>query len=148
MTPGRRTRYDTATMRKPKTGSDYAPDWREAFALEYAKDFNFAGAARKVGRSRTACWDLYRENEDFRRMVDEAKAAALDALESAAFKRRSDRNTEFLLKAHRPDVYDRARQLQLTGADGGPVQFEMADVLKAKLDELAGPDTEDEEAGP
>ena len=101
------------------------PDWAPAFLAALSRYPNVTGAAKAAGISTDGAYDRRKRDEEFAAAWDVALAASIDNLEQAAFVRAyegSDRLMELLLKAHKSDKYGDRRTVELTGANGGPVQ--------------------------
>lgn len=116
-------------------------NWAPLFLQAYEVSMNWAASAKAAGVSRHMATQRYNSDAEFAAAVDEAKEMALDALELTQLERakkgKSDRMAEFLLRAHRPEVYDRPRGLHLSGPGGGPLTFDIGVALDARLSALA-----------
>lgn len=98
--------------------------WRPAFLNILARMGTIAGAARAVGVSVTVVNNARRRDVEFDVQCQEAVQYAVEWLEQIAWDRaarHSDQLLIFLLKAHKPEVYNRATRNELSGPDGGPI---------------------------
>lgn len=98
--------------------------WRPVFLNVLSRIGTVAGAARATGVSVPSVNAARRRDPEFNLQVEEARQLAVDYLEQVAWDRatrHSDQLLMFLLKAHRPDVYNRATRSELSGPDGGPI---------------------------
>jgi hypothetical protein len=132
--------------------------WTEIFLAELAKSPNVTGAARAAGIDRTTAYARAKVDPEFAAAWEDAQEQSTDALVGEAY-RRAHQGTEkpvfyegaecgrireysdtlaiFLLKTHRPHVYgDRLRQ-EITGANGGPLEF-LAGIDHAYGDKAGG----------
>lgn len=99
---------------------------------------NVSHAARSAGIGRRTAYDWRDADPEFAAAWDEAEEEAIDALELAARERAidgSDRMMEILLKAHRPEKYVDKLKTELTGKDGGAIQFEQIEADARKFRE-------------
>jgi len=115
---------------------------RARFIEQLRQTANVSEAARSIDFSRQRMYDIRDSDEAFALEWDGAVQEAIDALEREAwrravegtdkpvtyqgeitdtFKEYSDRMLELLLRAHRPEKYKERREL--SGPDGGPIQF-------------------------
>lgn len=139
-------------MVKPGGPKDY--DWTPLFLQAYEVSMNVTASAKAAGVSRKMAYERMQKDAVFAEEVAQAKEAALDALEMSALERakrgKSDRMVEFLLRAHRPDPYDRPRHLRVGDPNGNPLGFDAGAALDARLEAILGQlEPEDEEgAGP
>lgn len=95
----------------PKSG------WQERFLAALEKSPNVSKACRAAGVSRGHAYREKEEDPEFGTAWDDRLEAALDALEEAAHRRaRKDSDTLciFLLKSHRPAVYQEKKTVDLT----------------------------------
>lgn len=105
-------------------------DVREELLTAIRRSGNISYAARKVGIHRSTIYNWISRYAKFARQVEAAKHDAVDRLEGKAFERAtdpdnpSDRILIFLLQAHRPEVYARPSQVELSGRDGGAIQLD------------------------
>jgi hypothetical protein len=88
---------------QPDTG------WYDAFLAAFEENANVSAACEAAGVPRRSYYDHYDNYEDFRARADEAKGRAVESLERVAWERaraQSDTLTIFLLKAHKPELYN------------------------------------------
>ena len=101
--------------------------WRAAFLAAYRRSGVITHAAAHAKVTRTCVYKTMREDEDFRREVNEAGDEATEFLEMTAVSRAtsgpkpSDILLIFLLKARKPETYRERHDIQHTGAGGGPI---------------------------
>ena len=98
--------------------------WRPAFLNLLARMGTVAGAARATGVSVAAVNKARKNDVEFDVQCQEAMQYAVEWLEQVAWDRatrHSDQLLIFLLKAHKPEVYNRATRNELSGPDGGPI---------------------------
>lgn len=116
---------------------------KDSFLEAFAKTGNVSEAAAAAGVGRRTVYDWRSEDEDFATRWDGAEQESHDRLEREAFRRAaegtdkpvfqggqqvgtiheySDTLLIFLLKARRPAVYRDNHRVELTGADGGPME--------------------------
>ncbi len=120
---------------------------RATFLATLETTCNVAESARAAGMGRSAAYDWKRDDEAFAADWEQALESAADKLEQVAFERatagHSDRMLEILLKAHR-HKYRVKRGIELTGADGGPIEYrdlsedEIEARIAARMAELDG----------
>lgn len=82
--------------------------WQDRFIEIFAMSLNIALAAQGAGIDRTTAYRERNRNPEFAAAWDDAKAAAIERLEAAAFERArnmSDTLLIFLLKSHKPETY-------------------------------------------
>ena len=83
--------------------------WESRFIEVYSETMNVRSSCRTAGINRATYYRRLKKSAGFRHRVDDAREDALDVLEEVARARAlsgaSDRLIEFLLKAHRPEVY-------------------------------------------
>lgn len=92
--------------------------WQDRFLEIFAMSLNVALAAQGAGINRATAYKERDKNADFARGWDDAKAAAIERLEAAAFeraKKMSDTLLIFLLKSHKPEMYRESIQQAHTG---------------------------------
>ncbi len=120
------------------------PEKLTAFCAALAETCNVGRACSAVGISRWTAYHWRKEMPDFAQAWDEAMKAGMLALEDEAHRRAfegtdepvfykgdecgsvrkySDTLAIFLLKAHAPEKYREKTSMELTGANGGPVQI-------------------------
>ncbi|MDL2267193.1 hypothetical protein LJC46_04300 [Desulfovibrio sp. OttesenSCG-928-G15] len=135
----------------PKKERDRYADFIAAL-MEYG---NVSQAARHAGLDRSGVYAKRREDESFAAVWDDALAIGVEALEDEAKRRAyegwlepiwhkgeqcgevrkfSDTLLIVLLKAHKPEKY--AERKQVSGPDGGPVQYEGNVSLPESVQEL------------
>lgn len=116
---------------------------RKRFLLVLSEQANVSAACRAVGISNRCAYDHKNDDPEFAKMWADAVEVAVDKLEQEAWHRAthgvekpivhkgevvgivrepSDRLTELLLKAHRPEKY--RDRMELTGKDGKPVDLD------------------------
>lgn len=136
----------TAVTKRPMKRPVKASVWRPIFLEELAKSGNVAHSARVAGVDRVSAYKAREINEEFRAQWEEAEAEAVDSLQMEAWRRGrdgvekpvfykgevvgyiteySDNLLSFLLRAHRPEVFDRGTKLEVSGPDGGPIEYEV-----------------------
>lgn len=141
---------------------------RTVFLRELAATCNITAAAAKAGHHRGSFYRLRNQDAGFAEQWAEALAEAVDRLEAEAFRlaaegvtertynadgdlvssrtREDPRLIQFLLSAHRPDVY--RERVEVEG--GAPVTFQLVSLLEqaraATGDEIEGELVEDEPA--
>lgn len=119
------------------------PEKKIAFLAALAETGNVSRAATAIGMSRVAVYEWRDDDEEFAAAWERAKRVGMGLLEDEALRRAhdgtekpvfhqglqcgtvreySDTLTIFLLKAHDPK-YREKTGLELTGANGGPVQM-------------------------
>lgn len=108
-------RWETAIGNAPagETKREGAGDWIDSFLRVFRASGNASAAARAAKVSRKTVYEWRDEDADFRADFEHAREQAVEMLELIARQRAlggSDRLLEFLLKAHKPEVYgDRLR---------------------------------------
>lgn len=115
----------TAPPSSPDSRAHARPfEWIPAFLAYLMRVPNVSGACRAAGISRQYAYEHRDEDPDFAAQWEAAIAISVDDLEERAWKRaeESDRIMEVLLRAHKPALYGDKRQLELTGAGGGPIR--------------------------
>jgi hypothetical protein len=100
---------------------------RQAIALEFIRETGASDSdtARAVGIDRSTLY-RWRQTPEFREQYKAARTIGVDRLVEEAWRRAmrgSDRLVEFLLKAHKPEVYGDRSRLDLGNADGQPLQI-------------------------
>ena len=123
----------------PRGRSGRSDRARATFLGVLEKTCNVSAAAREAGISRRAAYDWRDADQEFAADWKDAEEAAADRLEQVAFERaeagQSDRMLEILLKAHRPK-YRENKRMELTGADGGPMRFDLSGLSDEELEQL------------
>jgi len=120
------------------------PEKLTAFCAALAETCNVGRACAAVGISRQTAYNWREADPDFALAWERAMKAGLLALEDEAHRRAFEGTNEpvfykgdecgsvrkysdtlaiFLLKAHNPDKYRENSRMELTGANGGPVQI-------------------------
>lgn len=97
-----------------------------AFLEALAQEPNVARACREAGISRKTAYKWRKDDASFREAWDEVLEASVDDLEAKAFSRAlegSDYLMRILLSAHRPERYRETSRHEVSGPDGGPVEF-------------------------
>lgn len=121
------------------------PEKQTAFCAALAETCNVSKACAAIEISRMTAYRWRNNDPDFAAAWDEAIKAGVLGLEDEAHRRGfegvdepvfhsgqqcgtirkySDTLAIFLLKAHNPTKYRENQRLELTGADGGPVQVD------------------------
>lgn len=124
------------------------PEKLTAFCAALAETCNVGRACNAVGISRQTAYNWREDDAEFAQAWARAVKAGLLALEDEAHRRAfegvdepvfhkgdqcgsvrkySDTLAIFLLKAHDPDKYRESSRMELTGANGGPVQISDAE---------------------
>jgi hypothetical protein len=101
------------TPKKEETNKPPIPQpdtgWHDAFLAAFEENANITSACRAADVPRQCFYDHYNNYPDFRARADEAKERAIASLERVAWERaraQSDTLTIFLLKAHKPELYN------------------------------------------
>ncbi len=150
LTQRRKAKKRKATKkRRPNARRD---KWQAPFLEALAKCGHVGNAAESAKVSREAVYKHRRTDPVFaeafeaaaelgaRGLEDEARRRSHDGVDEPVFyqgqqcgtvRRYSDSLLMFLLRARFPDVYRERRSVELTGQDGGPVQFRTIADLKA-----------------
>lgn len=123
---------------------------RENFLAVLRETCNVTEAASSIGIGRRTAYEWRTADPVFAAAWDEAEQMAADRLEREAwrrgvegvdkpvvykgeitdtFKEYSDRMLELLLKAHRPERFREKVSTELSGPDGGPVQFQQIELV-------------------
>lgn len=119
-------------------------DWKQVFFENLSKSPNVSRAAKAAGYTRQWLYQLREQDPEFAQAWDNALGSGLDAAEGELYRRAvrgtirkvyyqdkhidtvreySDTLLIFLLKSHRPKIYNQPVEQRLTGADGGPVEY-------------------------
>ncbi len=96
----------------------------DRFLAKLRDSGNIRLSCQAAGIKRNKIYRWRRKFPSFVKEMDEAKEDALDLLEGTAWKRalvQSDRLLMFLLKAHRPEVYNPPERKEISGPDGGAI---------------------------
>jgi hypothetical protein len=107
------------TYRPPQT----AAKWKRCFLYALSKSPNVTEAARYAGVHRDTCYQARDRDPVFEQKWKSTIEAAIDKLEGVAFRRAEDGDSNvltFLLKCHRPEVYDPKQKVEV-GLLGGVV---------------------------
>lgn len=128
---------------RPRMATKLTPEKKTAFLAALAETGNVSRAAKAIDVARITVYEWRDEDEEFAASWERAKRVGMGLLEDEAFRRAfdgtkkpvfhqgtqcgtireySDTLTIFLLKAHDPK-YREKTGLELTGANGGPVQM-------------------------
>jgi hypothetical protein len=104
------------------------PDWTTGFLAALEQSPNVSAACRAVGIGRRTAYDRRESDPEFARDWDDALQTAVDDLVGKTWKRADESDTLaiFLLKCHRPQVYGDRSKVELSGPDGGPMEFRKA----------------------
>jgi transposase len=133
----------TARNKSPKRRSIRTDRARAVFIETLRETCNVSEAARTAGVGRRTVYDWKDADAEFSAAWEEAEAEAVDNLEGVVYRRamagESDRLAEILLKAHRPEKYVERYRAELTGKDGGPVEYRnlSEEEINARLAALA-----------
>jgi hypothetical protein len=121
------------------------PEKKLAFLSVLAATCNVTASAEAAGIHRKTAYEWRDEDPEFAAAWERAKDMGVEALEDEAHRRAfqgfdkpvyqggamvgtvreySDTLSIFLLKAHKPTRYRENTRMELTGADGGPVQLD------------------------
>lgn len=117
---------------------------KRMFLIALSEGGNQVQAARLSGVSRTVCYHWKRHDPDFLAAFHIAWELGLEVLESKAQERAmrdnfpSDLLTIFLLKGGMPHKYRERTSLELTGANGGPIQMDYTRLSDEQLATLEG----------
>lgn len=110
-----RTPKKEGTNKPPIPQPDFG--WHDAFLKAFEENANVSAACQAAGVPRRNYYDHYEKYEDFRLRADEAKEKAIASLEQIAWERaraQSDVLTIFLLKAHKPSLYNPTLKLDVS----------------------------------
>lgn len=114
------------------------PETRERLLKAAAAGYSsLAAIARAAGISEDTLLDWRKEDPSLDADLTAAREGALDKIEAAVLtKALEDAKLGLaVLKTRRPDGYDAARRVELTGKDGGPVLTAAAEKIAAMSDE-------------
>lgn len=103
--------------------------WKTKFLTKLRESACVRDSCEAVGIDRTTAYKARERDQAFAAAWDAALEDACDSLESALRKRainHSDLGAIFLLKAHRPEKFRETGRVEITGANGGPLQIEQA----------------------
>lgn len=133
------------------------PEKQIAFLAALAETGNITRSAEAIGSGRQTVYDWRERDPEFAEawdravkiagygLEDEARRRAEEGVEKPVFhkgevcgtvREYSDTLLIFLLKAHNPEKYRENTRMELTGANGGPVQLADAD-RRARVTGLA-----------
>jgi hypothetical protein len=107
--------------------------WKDLFIQAFRESGIISQALMYAGISRTVLRAGLEKDKDFLEEFHDAKADAIDSLETEAVRRAKDGSDQllmFLLKSHRPEVYRENHKIEVTG------HFEV-DHKNALMDKLA-----------
>lgn len=107
-----------AAVTKVTPKKDAPPTWQDRFVEIFAMSLNVALAAQGAGVSRVSAYRERKRNPEFAAAWEDAREAAAERLEAAAYERArniSDTLLIFLLKSHKPERYRESVQQQHTG---------------------------------
>jgi hypothetical protein len=120
-------------------------DWSQKFLDALAETCNVSLSCQRAGIGRTVAYDYRKQNKRFAAawaraleigvgsLEDEAIRRARDGTDKGIYhdgkwiateKRYSDTLLIFLLKAHKPDVYNPPQKLEHTGKGGGVIELQ------------------------
>jgi hypothetical protein len=106
-----------------------AKKWRDVFLARLMESPNVSAACRRARISRQAAYQERESDPEFAAAWDKAKESGLDSLEDKAVQRaekESDTLMIFLLKAHRPRVYNVPQRQEHSGPGGGAIETNAA----------------------
>jgi len=106
----------------------FTPKRQAEFCDKLRKGVGRVAAAKAVRISPRTYQLLLHDDEQFREAVDDACAEASDEVESALWQAAVSGNTtaqQVWLYNRRPDQWTDKRNLQVTGIDEGPIQFQV-----------------------
>ena len=104
----KQNKKSAAAVTKVTPKKDAAPTWQDRFVEIFAMSLNVALAAQGAGVSRVSAYRERKKNPEFAAAWEDAREAAAERLEAAAFERArniSDTLLIFLLKSHKPERY-------------------------------------------
>ena len=104
----------------------------ETGEVEQIEPFTVTGLALAVGTDRKGLCE-YAEREEFSNTIKKAKAFIENYAEKSALTSRNPAGAIFILKNH---GWSDTQKLELTGADGGPVDVRIAGMSDAELEQL------------
>ena len=131
-TEGNQKKVETIEAGKKGTGASlsvYAFDpTRKALFLELASKWfpDLSRICEAVGISRQSYYNHIHKDAEFARAVEAVRLARIDRIEGKVFEAAED-NKNFLhqamvLRAHRPELYDRAKVVKIEGLQMNPQQ--------------------------
>lgn len=150
----------TRTKRTPKKGAKPRRNWKPKFLKAFRESCNVARSAEAAGIARSAVYKARTSDEKFAEAWDEAEEKGVDSLVEEAVRRAkdgvekpiyqngvrvgqvqvySDTLLIFLLKCHRPTKYRETFRQEVSGPDGGPIEFSSAEEeeLVSKVEQMA-----------
>lgn len=104
----------------------FGADAKKTFVRVLSETFNVAKACQACGFVRWTVYNHRKKDPDFATEWDHAIECVYDQLEESLFERAMKNDTAaaiFLLKSGRPGKYAERRALEVTGKDGGPIQY-------------------------
>lgn len=108
-------------------------------ALSRSVDVSKAARAALVGRTTVYHWRA--EDETFAQAWDDALTGSVDQVEDVAFAMATSGEhptmTQFVLKSWRGDRYNDKQRLEVTGANGGPIEVVEVPTSAERATELA-----------
>jgi hypothetical protein len=136
-----------ATKKKPaaRPGAKQRRNWKPVFLDAFSRTANVTASAQAASIDRSSVYTARDRDPEFRQAWDRAEEEALDRLEAAAWQLAlADHNPTlviFLLKARKPTVYGEnapgfRNRLELTGAEGGPVQVDHDALVERLMEKL------------
>jgi hypothetical protein len=131
--PARSTK---STAHARGAGSGRQRDWKPKFLKAFAETGRVGLACEVAGISRATSYKARQADEDFALQWAEVERTFLDALERKAYERAldgSDRLLEFLLKAHRPEVYGERTRIEHSGGIDSSVRITERQIAPATL---------------
>lgn len=103
----------------------------DAFLERMRTSGNVYLSCKAAGVPRRTVYNWRKKWSTFADEWDEAKDDAVDRLDAEAWKRavdgQSDRLLMFLLKAHKPEVYNPINRQEISGAGGGAIEIGVKD---------------------
>jgi hypothetical protein len=108
--------------------------WEKAFLTKYRNTCNVRAACEAANISRQAVYQHKDTCPEFAALWEQARQEAIDILEARAWKRTeqgSDGMIQFLLKAHRREVYGDVTRNELTGKDGERLSISLVEVVRS-----------------
>jgi hypothetical protein len=119
---------DATNATYARVGARTRRDWKPAFLKGFAKSGTVADGCKHAGIHKATAYRARHRDEAFALKWADLEDDLTERIESKAVEMALSgecRMIEFLLKARRPDVYNRDRHvLEHTGPDGGPVKLD------------------------
>lgn len=138
------------TAKKKPDPKGFPRAWQAKFLGSLAESGNVSAAARVAGVSRELAYQVRKESPDFAQAWQDALETALDSLEQVAWdraKEQSDTLLIFLLKHHRPKLYNPQVAIDLT-SKGESIKYTPEEMValaqlaqvqaQARLDDMEG----------